>query len=413
MDAVSTPLADYLWFFSEVFQPGECQVQRSVQLRLVTINKSVSEIFLCPKSTPRVITYRDIKRIDDIELKEDAAQLPWHMIWTLRTVDEKVDLFNTLILQLYDKHAPLKTKRTRKTPAPWMTTEIRSLMSERDLAYRKYTRNKNDEYFNLYKHLRNRTTQLIRNAKLKYSYKLIEPNTTPSELWKNLKVIGLGRASEQADIPIPLDRLNEHFVKDPTLNNTTKQDTVLPDSAPPTRDKFYFTDVTPIDVMKAIRRIKTKAQGPDNISILLIQKIQDIVIPTIAHIFNSSLITSTFPKIWKQAFVLPLPKVKVPTDPNDYRPISILPAISKALERIVHRQITNYMNEHKLFDKRDWLADNASSENRILEIGTLGNEEYRVPACYRTADLSLRNAYTDCRLNCRSSLKFVTLSEKY
>ncbi|KAJ4452058.1 hypothetical protein ANN_03574 [Periplaneta americana] len=103
--------------------------------------------------------------------------------------------------------------------------------------------------------------------------------------------------------------------------------------------------------MKAIRRIKTKAQGPDNISILLVQKIQDIVIPTIAHIFNSSLITSTFPKIWKQAFVLPLPKVKVPTDPNDYRPISILPAISKALERIVHRQITNYMNEHKLFDK--------------------------------------------------------------
>ncbi|KAJ4451338.1 hypothetical protein ANN_02800 [Periplaneta americana] len=60
---------------------------------------------------------------------------------------------------------------------------------------------------------------------------------------------------------------------------------------------------------------------------------------------------------------------------------------------------------------RDWLADNASSENRNLEIGTLGNEEYRVPACYRTADLSLRNAYTDCRLNCRSSLKFVTLSE--
>ncbi|KAJ4448076.1 hypothetical protein ANN_10088 [Periplaneta americana] len=66
---------------------------------------------------------------------------------------------------------------------------------------------------------------------------------------------------------------------------------------------------------------------------------------------DGSLITSTFPKIWKQAFVLPLPKVKVPTDPNDYRPISILPAISKALERIVHRQITNYMNEHKLFDK--------------------------------------------------------------
>ncbi|KAJ4439037.1 hypothetical protein ANN_14993 [Periplaneta americana] len=48
----------------------------------------------------------------------------------------------------------------------------------------------------------------------------------PFRIMENLKVIGLGRASEQADIPIPLDRLNEHFVKDPTLNNTTIQDTV-------------------------------------------------------------------------------------------------------------------------------------------------------------------------------------------
>ncbi|KAJ4435998.1 hypothetical protein ANN_18622 [Periplaneta americana] len=47
------------------------------------------------------------------------------------------------------------------------------------------------------------------------------------------------------------------------------------------------------------------------------------------------------------------------------------------------------LQEHEFTCRRDWLADNASSENRILEIGTLGNEEYRVPACYRTADLSL------------------------
>ena len=60
--------------------------------------------------------------------------------------------------------------------------------------------------------------------------------------------------------------------------------------------------------------------------------------------------TSTFPAIWKQAFVRPLPKNNSPSNPNEFRPISILPTLSKALERIVHKQLTNYLNQHSLLD---------------------------------------------------------------
>ena len=60
--------------------------------------------------------------------------------------------------------------------------------------------------------------------------------------------------------------------------------------------------------------------------------------------------TSTYPNIWKGAFIRPLPKTDMPTAPKDYRPINILPALSKALERIVHKQLTDYFNEHSLFD---------------------------------------------------------------
>ncbi|KAJ4427810.1 hypothetical protein ANN_25493 [Periplaneta americana] len=54
----------------------------------------------------------------------------------------------------------------------------------------------------------------------------------------------------------------------------------------------------------------------------------------------------------------------------------------------LHARVGQTASYSRSSRRRDWLADNASSENRILEIGTLGNEEYRVPACYRTADLS-------------------------
>ena len=60
--------------------------------------------------------------------------------------------------------------------------------------------------------------------------------------------------------------------------------------------------------------------------------------------------TSKYPETWKKSLVRPVPTMKLPTTPNDYCPISILPAICKALEQIVHKQLTDYLNEHNLLD---------------------------------------------------------------
>lgn len=51
----------------------------------------------CPKIRPKTINYRDLKRLDITALTEDALKLPWETVWTLRTVDEKIDFFNNLI----------------------------------------------------------------------------------------------------------------------------------------------------------------------------------------------------------------------------------------------------------------------------------------------------------------------------
>jgi hypothetical protein len=64
---------------------------------------------------------------------------------------------------------------------------------------------------------------------------------------------------------------------------------------------------------------------------------------SLTHIFNHAIITSCFPYEWKAARLLPLHK-KGPQDlPENYRPISILPAISKVMERIMYDQIYEYL----------------------------------------------------------------------
>ena len=58
----------------------------------------------------------------------------------------------------------------------------------------------------------------------------------------------------------------------------------------------------------------------------------------LARLFHQSLATGVVPHQWKTAVIKPIPKIAAPTQPSDYRPISITPVLSRSLERIVVRQ---------------------------------------------------------------------------
>ena len=88
----------------------------------------------CPKMTPKTITYRNFQHIDEVAIIVDVATLTWNIIWTLRTVDGKIEQFNNCIIPLYDTHAPLHSRRVTRPTGPWMTETIRTMMTERDLA---------------------------------------------------------------------------------------------------------------------------------------------------------------------------------------------------------------------------------------------------------------------------------------
>ncbi|KAJ4427170.1 hypothetical protein ANN_24786 [Periplaneta americana] len=141
----------------------------------------------CPKAAAKFITYRDLEHVDDDQLISDAMELPWHTIFNLVTVDEKLTAaFNNMVIQLFDKHAPLRKRNATHRPAPWMTDSIRNLMASRDAAYRKYRHDKSEENFYIYKKIRNRTTQNIRNAKRRHALCLVDPSITPRYLYHGI-----------------------------------------------------------------------------------------------------------------------------------------------------------------------------------------------------------------------------------
>ena len=69
------------------------------------------------------------------------------------------------------------------------------------------------------------------------------------------------------------------------------------------------------------------------------------------HIINLVITWQTFPDKWKRALVTPLPKGGDPTDVSNLRPISILPIPAKITEKILHKQVIDYLNTNDLLSK--------------------------------------------------------------
>ena len=91
-----------------------------------------------------------------------------------------------------------------------------------------------------------------------------------------------------------------------------------------------------------------KASGLDNIPCKLLKLAAGIVDSSLTHIFKSSIDNAIFPNEWKLAQVSPVFKKGSKTDLNNYRPISVISAVSKVFERLIYNQVYEYLIANQL-----------------------------------------------------------------
>ena len=118
----------------------------------------------------------------------------------------------------------------------------------------------------------------------------------------------------------------------------------------PVQDHFKFRSVTIETVIKTIESLKPKAsKGADNISNKILKYIKYEIASILSKFMNMIFEQGIFPDILKIAKVIPIHKKNDNHCFENYRPISILPSVSKVFERIIHDQIYQYFTTSKLF----------------------------------------------------------------
>lgn len=305
-----------------------------------------------PKLSPQYIYRRNLGKIDSEEFEQDVNNMPWYEILAEDDVNKKVKRFNELITLLFDKHSPLCKLRVSRQSYPWITDNIKCMMKLRDSAFARARRTGVRSHHEYYKSLRNYINGALEREKTAYfTYYVNKNRSHPAQMWTHLKSSAVIGDAEKPAIPHHLcvpDTVNDFFLKLPG-NSETHRDTQAWFSGGRLGSfEFHIKKCTEEQVLKSIQSIKTNAKGHDGISMEMIRLTLKTTLPIIAHMVNSSIEHGIFPEDWKIAKVRPIPKSNKTEDLKDLRPISILPALSKIIEKIVCDQLAKYLENNEL-----------------------------------------------------------------
>ena len=129
-------------------------------------------------------------------------------------------------------------------------------------------------------------------------------------------------------------------------------DSVTLNNRPTNKNPLELSPVTEMDVLKEIFALKNKkSAGIDGISSYILKLCSFEIVKGITLIINRSIREGKVPTRWKIAKITPLFKKGDKANPDHYRPISLLPCVSKLLERVIQRQLVRYLLDNNILSK--------------------------------------------------------------
>ena len=308
------------------------------------------------------IKYRNFKRFDDEQFLSDLKKENFNDIYALSDPDAALDLWYSKFKRIFDKHAPMVFKRVRKKfQSKWLNKEIAQLRSKRNFFHQR------KDFVN-YKFYRNKLTSKLRESKSDYFSHAIASGKRTSELWKHLKDVKsetkhqISRIkfdryeiSDQEEI---CEHFNTHFssvaasiIKNPKTSFYSPKLQEFVDKNVGNAE-FAFLSLTPYDVYSELLKLDiNKSTGLDDVGPNILKISAPVIFESLAHIYNLSLCSGYFPSKFKYARVTPVYKAGDVLDMNNYRPISVLPTLSKLFEKFVYSQLYEYLLKHNLIYK--------------------------------------------------------------
>ena len=348
---------------------------------------SISDHFIILKSEPKTTqlneeststyTKRCFYEQNTLSFQTVLLNTNWETVFIEEDPIKKWDIFLEKLDSAFLDAFPIKTfkiKNKIKSANPWICNELKKQIKKERKMYLKKLKNPSQQNIIAHKNYKLTLNSNIRRAKTAYfenQFKNSENN--PRVMWSKINdltnnkkknndtidklIINNDVITDKEEIASNFNNfftnIGQNLAENITINKDEQQ--LYLDGMKNHNCRFKFNMVTLQDLLKLEKSLKPKlSSGPDDIPSKIIKK-AIITIPFIfLHLINISIITGTIHDRLKEAIIIPIHKKGDKNDPNNYRPISLINAISKILEKIVAFQLRKYLENNHLLNNQQF-----------------------------------------------------------
>ena len=182
-----------------------------------------------------------------------------------------------------------------------------------------------------------------------------------------------GKSNRSVGPRIDVDVFNKHFTNichestelrknnDPILNLLSSVNSTAP---------YFSFDAVSVEEVRPILRSLNNSKCTDyyNLNSTILKFASEEMLLPLTHLFNECIATGVYPDEWKIAVVTPIFKKGDDGDPNNYRPISIIPVVSKLFEKILAKQLLHFFETNYFTKAQFGFRSGQSTTKAILEL---------------------------------------------
>ncbi|KAI3381283.1 hypothetical protein SNEBB_002555, partial [Seison nebaliae] len=334
-----------------------------------------------------MINYRTFSS-DNIEyFAQFLRDTNWESI-LVGNVNEATEGFMTKLYDVYNNIFPVQNKTIthKRMINAWITPAVSRSLKTKSYYFKlnKMGRMPNANY----KAYCNRLTAVVRAAKRKYySSIFINNKSNPKATWAHINKL-LGKRNKNVTIneiavnnviytnPKAIaDHMNNYFSNiAENINSNIPETGVDPlsylQNSP--ANSMFFGPISKLMCKEAIGELRDTRANVNSISIKIIKKVKDAVAMPIARIINMSFQSGIFPDCLKTAKITPIHKTGSEKTISNYRPISVLPWLSKIFEKCIAKQLMNYLEHNTILISTQFgFRKNKSTQDAMVQFTEL------------------------------------------
>ena len=352
-------------------------------------------IFYCFRPTnpaskeekPKFFTKRFFSTANKTKFNQLMLNTDWSPVYDNKDAQDSFTIFQKIIIMHYEEAFPLtQVKVGYHNRKPWLTIALKNSIKNKNKLYFMYRKSPSCENEIKYKKYRNKLNSLIRIAERKHYHQLLENNKNNiKKSWSVLKEI-IGNESSTTTCNMELkdgDNIvtneneiahlfNDYFV---TIGSSLSQKLPTVDNVSPTYfmkscnpESMFVNPVSKEELNRVIQNLKNSSPGYDNLSPCIIKEFSDHLIDPLLHIINLSFSQGVFPDELKLAKVLPLFKNGDKMLINNYRPVSILPSLSKIYEKLMYDKLNSFLDQNDILNDHQFGFRSKHSTSMALSL---------------------------------------------